>query len=140
MKGSEEMITDTMQFDFIPVEDFYFALTLAVRTLEDVEKPGLVEEVRSLLAAKYGQPSTVAPGKQNTFNYVFRIKGVDNSPANELFVSISDVSQKLRLASDYGWVLDAERKPIRTDKFNQRSVFTQQVRSHIQDLLQISLD
>lgn len=134
------MIASTMQLDFVPVDDFYFALTLAVRTLEDIEKPGLVEEVRSLLMAKYGQPSTVAPGKQNTFNYVFRVQGVDNSPATELFVSISDVSNKLRLASDYGWVLDVERKPIRTDKFDQRSVFNQQVRSHLQDLLQISLD
>jgi hypothetical protein len=134
------MIASTMQLDFVPVDDFYFALTLAVRTLEDIEKPGLVEEVRSLLMAKYGQPSTVAPGKQNTFNYVFRVQGVDNSPATELFVSISDVSNKLRLASDYGWVLDGERKPIRTDKFDHRSVFNQQVRSHLQDLLQISLD
>ncbi|WP_041739599.1 hypothetical protein [Calothrix sp. PCC 6303] len=129
-----------MQLDFVPVDNFYFALTLAVRTLEDIEKPGLVEEVRSLLMAKYGQPSTVAPGKQNTFNYVFRVQGVDNSPATELFVSISDVSNKLRLASDYGWVLDGERKPTRTEKFDQRSVFNQQVRSHFQNLLQISFE
>jgi outer membrane protein assembly factor BamE (lipoprotein component of BamABCDE complex) len=128
-----------MQLEFIPVEEFYFALTLALRTLEDLEKPGLAEQVRSLLLVKYGQPSTVAPGKQNTFNYVFRVHGVDNSPASGLVVSISDWQDKLRLSSDYGWTLDQERKPIRTEKYSQRSQFAQQLRSHFQQGLQIPL-
>lgn len=128
-----------MQLEFIPVEDFYFALTLAVRTLEDLEKPGLVEQVRSRLMVEYGQSSTVAPGKQNTFNYVFQVLGVDNSPAPQLLVSISDWQDKLRLSSDYGWMLDPERKPTRTEKFNQRPQFTQNLRSHLQNWLQIHL-
>lgn len=126
-----------MQLEFIPVEDFYFALTLGVRTLEDLEKPGLVEQVRSRLLIECGQPSTVAPGKQNTFNYVFRVQGVDNSPASGLVVSISDWQDRLRLSSDYGWTLDQERKPIRSEKYSQRSLFTQQLRSHLQQWLQV---
>ncbi|MBW4568025.1 MAG: hypothetical protein KME31_08370 [Tolypothrix carrinoi HA7290-LM1] len=128
-----------MQLEFIPVEEFYFALTLAVRTLDDLEKPGLVALVRKHLLAKYGQPSTVASGKQNTFNYVFRVLGVDNSPSPELIVSISDYQDKLRLASDYGWMLDAQRKPIRTDNFSIREQFAQQLRSHLQQSLQLPL-
>lgn len=128
-----------MQLELIPVEEFYFALTLAVRTLEDVEKPGLVEHVRNKLLVECGQPSTVSPGQQNTFNYVFRVQGVDNSPAPQLLVSLSDWQDKLRLSSDYGWTLDQERKPIRTDKFGRRSHFTLELRSHLQQWLQIPL-
>jgi len=128
-----------MKLEFVPVEDFYFALTLAVRTLEDLAQPSLVEQVRSRLLVEYGQPSTVAPGKQNTFNYVFRVLGVDNSPAPGLVVSVSDWQDKLRLSSDYGWMLDSERKPVRTILFSQRSQFTQQLRSHLQQLLQIPI-
>ena len=128
-----------MQLEFVPVEDFYFALTLAVRTLEDVDKPGLVEQVRSRLLVECGQPSTVASGK-NTFNYVFHVQGVDNSPASKLLVSVSDWQDKLRLSSDYGWTLDSERKPIRTILFSQRSQFTQQLRSHLQQWLQLPQD
>ncbi|NWF60683.1 MAG: hypothetical protein HXY43_15835 [Fischerella sp.] len=128
-----------MQLKFIPVEEFYFALTLAVRTLEELDQPGLIEQVRSRLLAECGQPSTVAPGKQNTFNYVFKVEGIDSSPAPGLIVSISDWQDKLRLSSDYGWMLDRQRKPIRTEKFDQRSQFTQQLRSHLQQWLQIPL-
>ncbi len=126
-----------MQLEFIPVEDFYFALTLAVRTLDELTQPGLSEQVRQRLQQTYGQPSTVAAASQNTYNYVFRVKDVDNSPASQLILSIADWQGNLRLSSDYGWTLDAERKPIRTDKFSQRHVFTQQVRSYLQDQLQI---
>ncbi|MCV3215869.1 hypothetical protein OGM63_20555 [Plectonema radiosum NIES-515] len=128
-----------MQLEFIPVEEFYFALTLAVRTLDDLEKPGLLAQVRSHLMTEYGQPSTVASGKQNTFNYVFRVLGVDNSPSPQLIVSISDYQDKLRLGSDYGWMLDPERKPIRTDNFSHREQFAQQLRSHLQQSLQLPL-
>lgn len=70
-----------MQLEFIPVEEFYFALTLAVRTLEELDNPDLVQQMRSRLAEKCGQPSTVAAAQQNTFNYVFRVHNYDNSPA-----------------------------------------------------------
>lgn len=129
-----------MQLEFIPVEEFYFALTLAVRTLEDLGNPDLVEKVRSRLESKCGQPSTVAAAQQNTFNYVFRVHGYDNSPAPDLVVSVADWQDKLRLSSDYGWVLDSERKPVRTEHFNQRSEFTQKLRSHLEEWLQISLE
>jgi hypothetical protein len=129
-----------MELEFIPVEEFYFALTLAVRTLEEIENPGLVKQVRSRLLVECGQPSTVASSKQNTFNYVFRVQGVDNSPAPGLLVSVSDWQDKLRLSSDYGWILDLERKAIHTDKFKLRSQFTQQLRSYLQEWLKISLN
>jgi hypothetical protein len=38
-----------MQLEFVPVEDFFFALTLAVRTLEEVEQPNLAIEVGAKL-------------------------------------------------------------------------------------------
>jgi hypothetical protein len=128
-----------MQLEFIPVEEFYFALTLAVRTLDDLEKPGLVALVREHLLAEYGQPSTVVSGKQNTFNYVFRVLDVDNSPSPGLIVSIADYQDKLRLGSDYGWMLDPERKPIRTDNFSHREQFAQELQQHLQQSLQLPL-
>ncbi|MEB3180365.1 MAG: hypothetical protein VKL59_15230 [Nostocaceae cyanobacterium] len=129
-----------MELKFVPVEEFYFALTLSVRTLEELEKPGLIEQVRSRLLQECGQPSTVAAGKQNTFNYVFHVNGRDNSPAPQLVISVSDWQNKLRLSSDYGWTLDDERKPIRTEKFHQRQQFAQQLRSHLEDWLQVSFN
>jgi len=128
-----------MQLEFVPVEDFYFALTLAVRTLEDIPNAELIEQMRSRLEEKFGQPSTVAAAKQNTFNYVFRVHGHDNSPANQLIVSVADWQDKLRLSSDYGWTLDADRKPTRTERFDQRSEFCQQLRSHLQEWLQVPI-
>ncbi|MBW4574015.1 MAG: outer membrane protein assembly factor BamE [Aphanothece sp. CMT-3BRIN-NPC111] len=128
-----------MQLEFVPVEEFYFALTLAVRTLEDLEAPGLAQQVRSCLEKECGQPSTVASASQNTFNYVFRVQGVDNSPAKQLIVSVADWQDKLRLSSDYGWTLDEERKPIRTEKFKQRAEFSQDLRSYLHNWLQVAL-
>ena len=127
-----------MQFEFVPVEEFYFALTLAVRTLEDIPTPGLAEAVKAQLVAQLGQSSTVAAANQNTFNYVFRVKEYDNAPAPQLMVSVADWQGNLRLSSDYGWMLDADRKPIRTDKFELRPQFTKQVRSALFDWLQIA--
>lgn len=128
-----------MQLEFVPVEEFYFALTLAVRTLEELEAPGLAQQVRSRLEKECGQPSTVAAASQNTFNYVFRVQGVDNSPANQLIVSVADWQGKLRLSSDYGWTLDEERKPIRTEKFKQRAEFAKDLRSYLHNWLQVAL-
>lgn len=129
-----------MQLEFIPVEEFYFALTLAVRTLEELTGPGLTEAVRSRLQTKFGQPSTVAAASQNSFNYVFRVHGYDNSPAQQLIVSVADWQDKLRLSSDYGWSLDKNHKPMRTERFARREEFAQQLRSHLQDWLQIPVD
>jgi hypothetical protein len=123
-----------MQLEFVPVEEFYFALTLSVKTLDEIENPELLEQVRSRLSEKFGQPSTIAPSRQN-FNYVFRVSGYDNSSADQLIVSISDWQDKLRLSSDYGWVLDAERKPTRSEQFEQRDEFARELRSHLQDWL-----
>jgi hypothetical protein len=129
-----------MQLEFVPVEEFYFALTLAVRNLEDIDVPGLAEKVRSRLEEECGQSSTVAAASQNTFNYVFRVQGLDNSPAKQLIVSVADWQGKLRLSSDYGWTLDPDRKPIRTDKFPQRPEFAVQLRSYLQNWLQVPID
>lgn len=128
-----------MRFEFVPVEEFYFALTLAVRTLEDIGDAALVETARSQLQSKFGQASTVAAASQNTFNYVFRVYDYDNRPAPQLIVSVADWQNKLRLSSDYGWTLDDERKPIRTEHYDQRSPFAIEVRSYLQDWLQIPL-
>lgn len=128
-----------MQLEFVPVEEFYFALTLAVRTLEELSQPGLVEQVRSRLQEKCGQPSTVAAAQQNNFTYVFRVQGYDHSPAPQLIVSVSDWQNKLRLSSDYGWTLDKDRKPVRTERFTQRAEFAPALRLYLHEWLQIPL-
>lgn len=128
-----------VQLEFVPVEEFYFALTLAVRTLEDLAKPGLIEQTQTRLSERFGQPSTIAAASQNTFNYVFRVSNYDNSPAPQLIVSIADWQDKLRLSSDYGWMLNAERKPERTLLFAQRVIFSQQLQVHLKNWLQLPL-
>ncbi len=123
-----------MQLQFVPVDDFYFALTLCVRTLEEIEDPALVERVRSHLIQTLGQPSTVAAADQNTFNYVFQVPDYDNSPAPQLVVSVADWQDKLRLSSDYGWMLNEERKPVRTERYPEREQFTQHFKAALADL------
>jgi hypothetical protein len=118
-----------MRLEFVPVEEFFFALTLSVRLLEELDNPELLAQVRSHLREKYGQPSTIAAAQDNTFNYVFHLIGHEHSPETPLLVSISDWSGKLRLSSDYGWTLNEERKPVRTEQFAQRFEFTQQLKS-----------
>lgn len=129
-----------MQLEFVPVEEFYFALTLAVKTLEEFGSADLVQQTRSHLQEKLGQSSTLAPGKQNTFNYVFRVQGYDNSPSPQLIVSISDWHDKVRLSSDYGWTLNAERKPVKTERFEHRHQFSQDLQAHLKDWIGISFD
>jgi len=129
-----------MRLEFVPVEEFYFALTLAVKTLDETIDAALVEKARSQLQEKLGQPSTVAPGKQNTFNYVFRVQDYDNSPASQLILSVSDWQDKLRLSSDYGWMLDQDRKPTRTLRFDQREAFAQVVRSHLKEHMGLAFE
>lgn len=128
-----------MRFEFVPVEEFYFALTLAVRNLEDIPTPGLSEQIRAKLDHVCGQPSTVAAASQNTFNYVFRVHEYDNSPSPQLIVSVADWQGNLRLSSDYGWTLDDDRKPVRTEKFALRPKFAQEVRSYLQNWLGVPL-
>lgn len=128
-----------MWLEFVPVEEFFFALTLSVRLLEEIENPELLEQVRSHLQTKYGQSSTVAAAQDNTFNYVFRLFGYEQSSRPFLMVSLSDWSGKLRLSSDYGWTLNDERKPIRTDEFSHRSEFATRLKSFFQDHLNVPL-
>jgi hypothetical protein len=112
-----------MQLEFIPVDSFYFAITLCLRTLEEFEDPALVAQVHTQLGQALGQSSTVAAAQQNTFNYTFKVLDYDNSPSPQLVVSILDWQDKLRLSSDYGWTLNQERKPERTEKFALRDQF-----------------
>jgi outer membrane protein assembly factor BamE (lipoprotein component of BamABCDE complex) len=126
-----------MELEFVPVEDFYFALTLAVRTLEEVEQPELVETMKAKLAEKFGQPSTVAAANQNNYNYVFRVRGVAEAP--DLVVSVADWQHKLRLGSDYGWILDAERKPVKTEQNVDRAAFTQRLKNHLSTWLGVPI-
>ncbi len=128
-----------MQFTFVPVEEFYFALTLAVRTLEEIATPGLAEVVGAKLSATFGQASTVAAASQNTYTYVFKVTDVDNSPNPQLIVSISDWQGSVRLSSDYGWTLDADRKPVRTERFAERSQFAEQVKAYLNTHLEIAI-
>ena len=118
-----------MRLEFVPVEEFYFAITLCVRTLTEIENAELVAQMQEKLAATYGQSSTVAAAQQNTFNYVFQVHDVDCSPAERLIVSIADWGGALRLGSDYGWMLDENRKPKRTEKFGRRDEFLQQLKT-----------
>lgn len=126
-----------MRLEFVPVEEFYFAITLCVRTLTEIENPELVTQMREKLAETYGQSSTVAAAQQNSFNYVFRVYEVDCAPAEELIVSIADWGEALRLSSDYGWMLDEDRKPKRTEKFGQRDEFLQQLKTKLQEEFQV---
>lgn len=128
-----------MKLEFVPIEEFYFAITLAMRPLTDLGDSDLVEHVRSRLEQECGEPSTIAAAKQNTFNYVFRVNDYDNSPAPQLVVSVADWQHKLRLSSDYGWTLDKERKPTRTERYEQREAFTQELRAHLATWLQVPL-
>lgn len=128
-----------MQLEFVPIEEFYFALTLAVRTLEDITTPGLAKEVGERLQKECGEPSTVAAASQNTYNYVFIVKEYDNSPSNQLILSISDWQGNLRISSDYGWTLDESRKPVRTERIHQRQEFCYQAKTYLQNWLKVPL-
>lgn len=128
-----------MELEFIPVEKFYFAITLAMRTLTEFGDQPLVSAVHQQLQTRFGQASTVASGHQNTFNYVFRVHNYDNSPADQLIVSVADWHDKIRLSTDYGWTLDEHRKPIRSAKFHQRQEFAQVLRSHLQAWLELPI-
>ncbi len=129
-----------MKLEFVPVEEFYFALTLTVKTLEEAGDPEIVEQVRSRLESQFGQPSTVAAAKQNTFNYVFRVQDYDNRPSPSLIVSIADWHGKIRISSDFGWTLDQERKPVRTAQYEQRHEFLAALLAHLKESFGIALE
>lgn len=137
MQTVKTKLNGFMELKFVPVEKFYFALTLAVKTLEEINQPELTNLVRSRLQQKFGQPSTIAPGKQNTFNYVFMVEDDEKSPTHQFIVSISDWQDKLRISSDYGWVINSDRKPVRSEQFSQRPQFAQQLRDYLQNWLEL---
>jgi len=128
-----------MQLEFVPVEEFYFELTLAVKTLEDIENPELAVQMGKILQKRFGQSSTVAAASQNSYNYVFKVTEVDNSPFDRLTVSIADWGNNLRLASDYGWKLNGEHRAEKSDRFPQRSTFAPELKAHLQEWLGIPL-
>ncbi|MEM9151707.1 MAG: hypothetical protein AAGB19_14800, partial [Cyanobacteria bacterium P01_F01_bin.3] len=89
-------------------------------TLKKFSDRDLVADFRQKLESQFGQSSTVVASKHNSFNYTFRVIGVDNAPANQLVISTSAWENKIRISADYGWILNEARKPIRSDKFTQR--------------------
>jgi len=128
-----------MQLEFVPVEEFYFELTLAVKTLEEIENPELAAKVGQILKDRFGQSSTVAAASQNSYNYVFKVLDVDNSPFHRLIVSVADWGNKLRLSSDYGWKLNGEHRAEKSDRFPGRDQFNQDFKAHLSDMLEITL-
>jgi hypothetical protein len=128
-----------MQLEFVPIEDFYFELTLAVKTLEEIATPGLAAQAKQILLAQYGEPSSIAGATQNTYNYVFRVLDVDNAPFHRLIVTIADWQGQLRLGSDYGWTLNEEHRAVRSPKHDDRAQFTQDLKAHLQNALGIEL-
>jgi hypothetical protein len=128
-----------MQLEFVPVEDFYFELTLAVKTLEEIATPGLAEKTGQLLKDRFGPSSTVAAASQNSYNYVFRVTDMDNAPFKRLTVSIADWQGSLRLGTDYGWTLNEEHKTVRSDKFADRTAFAEQLKPHLRTWLGIEI-
>ena len=128
-----------MQLEFVPVEDFYFALTLCCRTLEDIGDREDARALKAELAEKFGQSSTVAAAKQNSFNYTFQVSGVDNSPSPQLVISIADWQDQIRISSDYGWTLNENRKPTRTEKFDHRNNFAQELKEFLRQEFHLSI-
>ncbi len=128
-----------MQLEFVPVEEFYFELTLAVKTLEEIENPELAAKIGQILKDRYEQSSTVASASQNTYNYVFKVTDVDNSPFHRLIVSVADWGDKLRLGSDYGWMLNAEHRAEKSDRFSGRDRFNQDFKAHLSEMLGVTV-
>jgi hypothetical protein len=128
-----------MQLQFVPVEEFYFELTLAVKTLEEIETPGLATIVGHKLQEKFQQPSTVAAASQNNYNYVFRVTDVDNSPFHRLIITIADWGDHLRLGSDYGWMLNDEHRAAKSERFPQRVQFATELKAYLGNWLGVDL-
>jgi hypothetical protein len=128
-----------MQLEFVPVEEFYFELTLALKTLTEIENPELAAQVGTILKERLGQSSTVAAATQNSYNYVFKVTDVDNSPFNRLVVSIADWGNSLRLSSDYGWMLNESHRAEKSDRFGSREQFLVDFKAHLETWLGLSL-
>ncbi len=127
-----------MQLTFVPVEEFYFELTLAIKPLGDLENAELAAHVGSILKERFGQSSTVASATQNTYNYVFKVTDVDNSPFNRLVVSIGDWGNNLRLSSVYGWMLNETHRAEKSDRFASRDQFAQDFKTYVQSWLGVT--
>ncbi|AGY60264.1 hypothetical protein [Gloeobacter kilaueensis] len=113
-----------MQLEFVSVEDFYFALTLETRLLHEWNDAALVDQARLKLMAHYGEPSTIAAARQNTFNYVFRVSGGEGTGA---MVELLDWGEQLRLNSSYGLVRAPDGKVNRLESFEKRPAFAREV-------------
>jgi len=125
-----------MQLEFVSVEEFYFALTLDTRLLHAWSDAALATAARERLAARFGQSSTVAAAEQNTFNYVFRVRG--DVPEGTL-VEVFDWGSELRLASNYGLVRTAAGKVNRLESFAERPAFAARVAASLATLLDLEL-
>ena len=104
----------------------------------DIENAELATRVGSILKERFGQSSTVASATQNTYNYVFKITDVDNSPFNRLIVSIGDWGNNLRLSSDYGWMLNESHRAEKSDRFASRDQFAQDFKTYVQSWLGVT--
>ena len=125
-----------MQLQFVPIEAFYFALTLDTRVLREWSGSSLVDEARIKLRARYGEPSTVAAARQNTFNYVFQ---VENSVSTGSVIEIFDWADQLRLSSNLGLERTASGKVNRLESFDQRPRFAAELSAHFSELLGMTL-
>lgn len=126
-----------MQLQFVPVEEFYFALTLDTRLLLEWTDAQLVGQVQPALKAQYGQSSTVAAAKQNSFNYVFRIVAEDIPP--DTILEVFDWAEQLRLSSNYGLVRAQDGKVTRLTSYEQRPQLARQVSAHLSSVLAVEL-
>lgn len=109
-----------MQLQFVPVDEFYFALTLDTRLLHSWTDSTLVARLREKLRGRFGQPSTVAAAEQNTFNYVFRV--LAEAPSGTI-LEVFDWGEQLRLGSNYGLERSSSGKVNRLVTFEERPDF-----------------
>jgi len=112
-----------MQLEFIPVEAFLLCPYPGGSPFRDLENPDLVEQVRSRLEQECGQPSTIAAANKIHLTMYFAFMDTTTALHPSSLVSVADWQDNLRLSSDYGsWI---RRKPVRTERFSQRSEFAQ---------------
>jgi hypothetical protein len=125
-----------MQLQFVPVEEFYFALTLDTRVLHTLSDPGLVARLRRCLGERFGQASTVAAAEQNTFNYVFQV--AEGAPPGTV-VEVFDWGDQVRLSSNYGLERTPSGKVERLASFEERPEFARLLLAHLARELAIPL-
>jgi hypothetical protein len=125
-----------MQLQFVPVEEFYFALTLDTRLLQSWNDGVLVKQLAEQLKNRYGQASTVAAAPQNTYNYVFRV--VEGAPVGTV-VEVFNWGEQLRLSSNFGLERTASGKVEKRDSYDQRDQFAAQVCAYFAEQLAVVL-